>query len=175
MPSLLNQLIHKETKKAFEDNPSTVFVNYNTFTQDDSVAYRAKAKEVGASARVIKNSVAAIALKDLGVEGAEAMLQGPVLAVMGEDPVSVAKVAADFAKANKDKGEILGGVIENKVVSADDVKALSKLPSKEVLVGMFVNVVAAPLRGLVTVLNGNIRGLAQVMAAIKDKKEQETA
>lgn len=174
MPSLLNQLIHKETKKAFEDNPSTVFVNYNTFTQDDSVAYRAKAKEAGASARVIKNSVAAIALKELGVEGADSILGGPVLAVMGEDPVSVAKVASAFKKEN-DKGDVLGGVVDGKLVSADDVKALSKLPSKEVLVGMFVNVVASPLRGLVTVLNGNIRGLAQVMAAIKDKKEQETA
>jgi large subunit ribosomal protein L10 len=174
MPSLLNQLIHRETKKAFEDNSSTVFVNYNTFTQDDSVAYRAMAKEVGASARVIKNSVAAIALKDMGVEGTEAMLAGPVLAVMGEDPVSVAKVAADFAKKHK-KGDILGGVVDLKLVGADEVNALSKLPSKDVLVGMFVNVVASPLRGLVTVLNGNIRGLAQVMAAIKDKKEQEAA
>ena len=174
MPSLLNQLIHRETKKAFEDNSSVVFVNYNTFTQDDSVAFRAKATEVGASARVIKNSVAAIALKDLGVEGADALLAGPVLAVMGEDPVSVSKVAADFAKKQK-KGEVLGGVVDLKLVGADEVNALSKLPSKEVLVGMFVNVVASPLRGLVTVLNGNIRGLAQVMNAIKEKKEQEAA
>jgi|SaaInlStandDraft_1057018.scaffolds.fasta_scaffold02674_4 large subunit ribosomal protein L10 len=174
MPSLLNQLIHRETKKAFEDNSSVVFVNYNTFTQDDSVAFRAKATEVGASARVIKNSVAAIALKDLGVEGADALLAGPVLAVMGEDPVSVSKVAADFARKKK-KGEVLGGVVDLKLVGADEVNALSKLPSKEALVGMFVNVVASPLRGLVTVLNGNIRGLAQVMNAIKEKKEQEAA
>ena len=54
-------------------------VNYNTFTQDDSVAYRAKAKEAGASAEWSK-IVAAIALKDLGVEGA-GPLAGPVLAV----------------------------------------------------------------------------------------------
>jgi large subunit ribosomal protein L10 len=174
MPSLLNQLIHKETKKAFEENPSAIFVNYNTFTQEDSVAYREKAKEVGASARVVKNSVAAIALKELGVEGLDAILAGPILAVLGDDPVAVAKVAAEFAKKKK-KGDILGGVVDLKLVSADDVNALSKLPSREILVGMFVNVVASPLRGLVTVLNGNIRGLAQVMNAIKEKKEQEAA
>jgi large subunit ribosomal protein L10 len=174
MPSLLNQLIHRETKKAFEDHPSVVFVNYNTFTQDDSVAFRDKAKAVGANARVIKNSVAAIALKELGVDGADAILAGPVLAILGQDPVAVSKVAADFAKAKK-KGEILGGVIDFKLVNASEVNALSKLPSKEVLIGMFVNVVAAPLRGLVTVLNGNIRGLALVVNAIKEKKEKENA
>jgi len=73
------------------------------------------------------------------------------------------------------KGEILGGVVDGAVVSADEVKALSKLPSKDALVGMFVNVVAAPLRGLVTVLNGNIRGLALALNAVKEKKEQEAA
>jgi large subunit ribosomal protein L10 len=174
MPSLLNQLIHRETKKSFEDNPSVVFVNYNTFTQEDAVAFRNKAKAIGASATVVKNSVAAIALKELGADGAEAILKGPVLAILGKDPVAVAKVATDFAKAKK-KGAVLGGVVDYKVVSADEVTALSKLPSKQVLVGMFVNVVAAPLRGLVTVLNGNIRGLALVVNAIKEKKEKENA
>jgi large subunit ribosomal protein L10 len=174
MPSLLNQLIYKETRKSFEDNSAVVFVNYNTFTQEDSVAIRELAKQSDATARVIKNAVSAIALKDLGVEGADALLKGPALAVLGNDPVAASKVAADFSKKFK-KGEILGGVVDGAVVSADEVKALSKLPSKDALVGMFVNVVAAPLRGLVTVLNGNIRGLALALNAVKEKKEQEAA
>jgi len=98
MPSLLNQLIYKETRKSFEDNSAVVFVNYNTFTQEDSVAIRELAKQSDATARVIKNAVSAIALKDLGVEGADALLKGPALAVLGNDPVAASKVAADFSK-----------------------------------------------------------------------------
>lgn len=171
MPSLLNQLIYKETRAAFEENSAVVFVNYNTFTQENSVAMREAAKAVEATARVVKNAVTAKVLSDLEVAGADALLSGPAMAIMGNDPVAVSKVAAEFAKKNK-KGEALGGVVDGAVVSADEVKALAKLPSKDVLVGMFVNVVAAPLRGLVTVLNGNIRGLAIALNAVKEKKEE---
>lgn len=171
MPSLLNELIYKEVRKAFEESPASVFIDYQGFTQEDSVVLRSKAKEVGATARVVKNSIAKLVLKDLGIEGAEALVKGQTIAIMGEDPVGNAKVAVDFAKENK-KGEALGGVVDGAVVDAEQVKALSKLPSKEVLVGMFVNVVASPLRGLVTVLNGNLQGLAVALNAIKEKKEQ---
>jgi large subunit ribosomal protein L10 len=172
MPSLLNQLIYKETRKSLEENSAIVFVNYNTFTQENSVAIRELAKQVDATACVVKNAVTTIAFKDMGIEGAEAILKGPVLAILGNDPVAVSKVAADFKKKAK-KGDALGGVVDGALVSADEVVALSKLPSKDILIGMFVNVVAAPLRGLVTVLNGNIRGLAIALNAVKEKKEQE--
>lgn len=174
MPSLLNTLILKETKASFEANSAVVFVNYDTFTQTDSVAMREAAAAAEGTARVVKNAVANVALKELGVEGAEAILKGPVLALFGNDPVAMSKVAADFSKKNK-KGKPLGAVVDGAIVSSEDVMALSKLPSRDALVGMFVNVVAAPLRGLVTVLNGNIRGLAIALNAVKEKKEQEAA
>lgn len=171
MPSLLNQLIYKETRKAFEENEALIFVDYNTFNQGESESIRVEATKAGGTARVVKNSIASLVLKDLGHESAKDFLKGPCVALVGEDPVGLAKVAADFAKKNK-KGEALGGLVDGAVITADDVKALSKLPSKEVLVGMFVNVVAAPLRGLVTVMSGNMRGFANVLNAIKEQKEK---
>jgi len=171
MPSLLNQLIYKETRKVFEESAAIIVLDYNTFNQDDALNIRAAAVKAGGTARVVKNSIATIVLKDLGYEGCESFLNGPCLALIGEDPVGLAKAAAEFEKKRK-LGAALGGIVDKMVISADDVKALSKLPSKEVLVGMLVNVVAAPLRGLVTVLGGNIRGLAQVLNAIKENKEK---
>ena len=170
MPSVLNQLIYKETRKVFESNPAVIFVNYDTFDQNDAVALRAAALEVNGTARVIKNSVSALVLQELGYDSISEILKGPALALCGEDPVGLAKVAEDFIKKNK-KGASLGGIVDGAVVSAEDVLTLSKLPSKDQLVGMFVNVVSAPLRGFVTVLNGNIRGLALAINAIKEKKE----
>jgi len=174
MPSLLNQLIYKETRKAFEESEALIFIDYNTFTQGDSEMIRELAINAGGTARVVKNSISALVLKDLGHESCGDFLKGPCIALVGSDPVGLAKAAADFEKKNK-KGAALGGLVDGGVVTAADVKALSKLPSKEALVGMFVNVVAAPLRGLVTVMGGNLRGLAQALNAIKENKEKEVA
>ncbi|MBF0198965.1 MAG: 50S ribosomal protein L10 [Planctomycetes bacterium] len=174
MPSILNQLIYKETRNVFESSTAVIFIDYQSFVQADAVAIRDEATKVGGTARVVKNSISSIVLKDLGYEATEAILKGQVVALCGEDAVALAKVAADFAKKNK-KGEALGGIVDGAVISAADVATLSKLPSKDQLVGMFVNVVAAPLRGFVTVLNGNIKGLAVALNAIKEKKEKEAA
>ena len=174
MPSLLNQLIYKETRKAFEENEALVFIDYNTFTQTDSENIRDEAGKAGGTARVVKNSIAALVLKDLGHESAKDFLKGPCMALVGEDPVALAKAAMDFSKKNK-KGAPLGGLVDGAVITADDVKALSKLPSKDVLVGMFVNVLAAPLRGLVNCLEWKHKRVRQVLNAIKEKKEKEAA
>jgi len=174
MPSLLNKLIYKETKSAFEDASSIVFMNYLHFDQKDAIDIRDAAKKADASARVIKNSVAALVLADLGHGDVEQLLQGPVVAILGKDPVGVSKSAMSFVKSNK-KGEVLGAIVDGAIVSGDDVKALSKLPSREALLGQVAGLLASPMTGLVTVLDANIKGLAVALNAIKEKKEQEAA
>ena len=77
-------------------------------------------------------------------------------------------------KSNK-KGEVLGAIVDGDIISSDDVKALSKLPSREALLGQVVGLMAAPLTGLVTVLDANIKGLVVALNAIKEKKEKEAA
>lgn len=174
MPSLLNQLIHRETKAMFEAWPCAVFVNYHGFGQKDSLDLRARARKAGGQACVVKNTVTALVLKDLGHKDPERLLQGPVLVLLGKDPVALAKAALAFHKEKK-KGAALGGIVEGRIVSATDVEAVSKLPSREVLVGQALSVLVGPLRGLVTVLSGNLRGLAVALNAIKEKKEKEAA
>jgi large subunit ribosomal protein L10 len=162
MPSLLNQLIYKETRKSFEENSALIFVNYNTFNQEDAIEIRAAAKAVEGTASVVKNAVSAIVLKDMGIDGADAFLKGPALVIMGNDPVAMSKVAADFAKKAKNKkGAPLGGIVDGAIVSAETVMALSKIPTRQVLLGMLVNVISSPMRGLAVALN-----------AIKEKNEQ---
>ena len=162
MPSLLNQLIYKETRKSFEENSALIFVNYNTFNQEDAIAIRAAAKAVNGTACVVKNAVSSIVLKDMGIAGADAFLKGPSLVLMGNDPVAMCKVAADFAVAAKNKkGAALGGVVDGALITAAEVAIMSKIPSRQVLLSMLVNVISSPLRGLAVALN-----------AIKEKNEQ---
>ena len=81
-----------------------------------------------------------------------------------EDPIAAAKILNKFAEASKDKFEIRAGYMDGKVLDKDGVVAVAKLPGKQELLTM-----------LCMALNGNIRGLAVALNAVKEKKESEAA
>lgn len=173
MPNLLNKLIYKETRRFFETWRHSVFLKFNGFTPADSAKIRSLAKTAGGKACVIKNTIAEIVLKDLGHASPEKLFDGSILVLFGNDPVAIAKAASAFLKETK-KGESTGGIIEGKIVGAEDVKELAKLPPREVLIARTVCVIAAPLCGLATVLKANLSGLAIALGAVLKKKENET-
>ena len=87
-----------------------------------------------------------------------------------QDEAQTCNIIADFAKANENL-EIIGAIDESgTTLSREDVMALAKLPSREVLTAQVVGTIAAPLSGFVRVLNGNITQLLYALNAIQDKK-----
>ena len=120
--------------------------------------------------KVYKNSMMRFAFKELGLEDLNEFLKGPSAVAFGtNDPVSAAKVTAEFAKTN-DKLEIKAGIVDGKVISAEGVKSLAELPSREVLVAQVLGGFNAPIQGFANVLQGTIRGLAIVLNAIAEEK-----
>lgn len=96
---------------------------------------------------------------------------GPNAVAFGyDDPVLVAKLLVDFAK-NHPALEIRGGVLNGKYIDASGIEALSKLPSREVLLAQLLSVLVASPRGLVQALSGIPRKLLYALQAIKDQKE----
>ena len=91
------------------------------------------------------------------------------LAVSEKDEVAPAKLIAKFIKDNENMA-ILGGLLGQEWMEVDRVQSLAKLPSKEELIAKTVGTIKAPLNGLVNVLAGNLRGLVNVLNAIKDQK-----
>jgi len=88
------------------------------------------------------------------------------------DIVEAAKALYDFKKEN-DKFVVKGGVINQSVLKAEDVAALSKLPSRQVLIGMAVNAIAAPISKLACTLNQVIVKLPYALNAVIEKKEKQ--
>ena len=86
-----------------------------------------------------------------------------------EDEVSSAKEITLFAKKNE-AVKILGGILESKAISVEAVKQLASLPTREQLLAQVVGTISAPLTGFVNVMGGNVRGLVNVMNALKEKK-----
>ncbi len=91
------------------------------------------------------------------------------MAISDMDEIVSAKLIANFIKDNESM-DILGGLLENKWMNAQEIKALAKLPSKQELVAKTVGTIKAPLNGLVNVLAGNLRNLLGVLRAIQEEK-----
>lgn len=151
---------------------SVVFTDYRGLTVEELNEVRNELRKDGIEYKVIKNTLFNIAAKDAGLDLDLKQATGghPIAAAFGfGDEVAPAKVVNSYANKNE-KLEILGGILEGKEISAIMVKSLAKLPSREELYGKLVGTLAAPMSGMVNVLQGNIRGLVNVLNSIKETK-----
>lgn len=149
---------------------SAVIVDYQGLKVKDSEVLRGILRDNGAEFTVAKNTLVKIALKKSGIEYDEGVLKKPVaIAFAMNDEIAPAKEITLFAKKNEAL-EILGGIMEKKFIDAASVSRLASLPTKDQLRAQLVGTIAAPLNGMVNVFAGNLRGLVNVMNALKDKK-----
>lgn len=121
---------------------------------------RKTAREKGVYLHVLKNTLARRAVAGTPFEVAAESMVGPLIYGFSEDAVAAAKVLSDFAKGN-DKLIVKGGAYAGKVLSADGVKSLAAIPSKEVLLAQLVGLMQSP-----------ISRIARVLAAIADKRSE---
>jgi large subunit ribosomal protein L10 len=118
----------------------------------------------------VKNTLAARAAKAEGLEFLVKWLQGPtVLTITKEDIVAPAKILMDFSKAHE-SFSVLRAMLEGQEASAQAVKEIASLPSREVLLAKLAGALNSPIVRLVRTLGRPIQGLATVMQAIADKK-----
>ena len=124
--------------------------------------------------RVGKNTLLIRAVEDTEYKGLQDQFVGTTaVAVSYGDPVSPAKILAEFSKGHPEL-KIRSASLDGKLLSVDDVMALSKLPSREVLLGQMLSVMNAVPTGLVRVLSGVPRTFLYALQAIKEQKEQDT-
>ncbi len=98
------------------------------------------------------------------------MFVGPIGITFGfEDPIAAAKKVLEYAGKN-DKFKVRSGVIEGRLCSVDDIKAMSKLPPKNVLLGILAGTMQAPMSKLAGALNATLSQFAYALEALKNKK-----
>lgn len=149
---------------------SAVFaVDYRGITVAQVADLRTKLRATDTTLAVVKNSLTERAADKAGVEALKEILSGPTaLAFVRGDAAAAAKALSD-AQRETQVLEFKGGLMDGKPVSPDEIRAISKLPSREVLYGQLVGVVAAPLNGLARGLNALIAGVAIQLQAIADQ------
>ena len=121
---------------------------------------RKQARDKGVYLHVLKNTLARRAVAGTPFEVASESMVGPLIYGFSEDAVAAAKVLSDFAKGN-DKLVVKGGAYAGKVLSADGVKSLASIPSKEVLLAQLLGLMQSP-----------ISRIARVLAAIAEKRAE---
>jgi large subunit ribosomal protein L10 len=133
-------------------------------TVAQSTALRLKVRDVGASFKVAKNSLAKLAIQDTDYVGLGDMLTGPTALASSVDPVAAAKAVVEFAKTN-DKLEIVGGSMGTLVLNADGIKALASMPSLDELRGTIIGLVQAPATKIAQLVTAPAGKLARVFGA----------
>ena len=152
------------------DAKSVVFADYRGTTVKKIDELRKNLRKEGISTKVAKITLIRKALEKYGVDTSKMDFKAPVaVAISKQDEVAAARILTAFAKENKNV-QVLAGVMENKYISAAEVKALAALPSKQELLGKLVGTINGPVSGFVNVLAGNLRNLVYVVNAIKESK-----
>jgi large subunit ribosomal protein L10 len=143
-------------------------VDYRGISVTQVAELRDKLRDADARFRVVKNSLSELAADKAGMESLKPMLVGPTaLTFVKGDAALAAKALNDAARAFQ-LLDFKGGVLNGSVLSADDVRSIARLPSRDVLNQQLVGMIAAPLSGLVRTLNALIAGVAIQLQAIVD-------
>ena len=155
-------------KGVFADAGSVVVTHNLGLTVAEMEDLRGRLRKEGGAFKVVKNRLALKALEAEDGSDYHPLFKGPVGIAYAADPVTAAKVAAEFAKGN-DKFKLLGGFMGDKVLDAAGVDALSKLPSLDQLRGKLICLLQAPATKVAGVLQAPAGQLARVFNAYATK------
>ena len=161
----------KELTVKIKDAKSSVFADFKGLKVQDVTTLKRELRKEGVEYIVVRKTLLDIAIKNAGVDGMSiASMEGQIaIALSNADEIAAAKIIDTFAKKNENI-KMLGGILGTQVMDAKEVAALAKVPSKEELLAKLVGTLNAPVSGFVNVLAGNLRGLVQVLNAVKEQK-----
>ncbi len=163
-------LLQKQEKVAqltelLKNSAAGVLVDYKGITVEEDTKLRKELREAGVVYSVEKNSLLRFAMKNVGLDGMTNVLEGTTaIALSAEDQTVAARILGKFAEDSKEKFNIKAGFIGEEIYDEAGVMALSKIPSREVL-----------LSQLVGSLQGPMQKLAAIIKAVADSKEEEVA
>ena len=151
-----------EIKEKLQKATSVVINKYQGLTVEEDTLLRKNLREAGVEYKIYKNNLVLLAAKELGFEGLEEHLEGPVAVAFGyEDATAPARLLNEFGKNHK-AIELKAGIVEGTVYGTETIKQIAQIPSREVLIAKFLGCIKSP-----------VSNFAYLLSAIREKKEQE--
>jgi large subunit ribosomal protein L10 len=160
-----------EITAQIQESDAVFAVDYRGISVAQAAELRTKLRAAEASLRIVKNTLTLRAADQAGAEALKNVLEGPTaLTFVRGDAATAAKAVADYARATG-LLPFKGGMMNGEALAPEQMTAIARLPSRDILNAQFVNIVASPLTGLVTSLSNLISGLARQLSQVAEKKE----
>ncbi|HEX7551489.1 MAG TPA: 50S ribosomal protein L10 [Candidatus Methylomirabilis sp.] len=160
-----------EFREKLSGVPGAVLTDFRGLSVADITELRTLLRKSEVEYKVVKNTLARLAVKDTGLEGLAAYFEGPTaIAISRKDAVAASKVLTTWGKS-RPTFTIKGGVIEGRVVGSAEIAELAAVPPREVLLARMAGALQAPITGLVRVLAVHLLGLACALDQVRQKKE----
>lgn len=166
------QKIVSEVNEAANSALSAVLADYRGVAVSELTALRKTARENKVYLRVVRNTLLKRAIEGTEFECLNEVLVGPtILAFSHEDPGAAARVLKDFARENDDF-EIKALAVAGKLLSADQIDVLARLPTLDQAIFMLMSVMLAPITKLASTANEVPSKVTRAVAAIRDQKQE---
>ena len=155
-------------EQVYKDSNSVIITHYHGLTVSDITNLRKSLRAKGAGFKVIKNTLSKIAAGNAEINYNPELFSGPTAIAYSSDPVTAAKCVVEFTKTNESL-KIIGGIVDNNILSISEIQQLAKLPSLDELRSKLIGVLQAPATNLARVISAPASQLARLIQAYADK------
>ena len=166
MPREEKILIINSLKELFSKCSIGILTDYRGLSASEMTILRRRLGELGIDYKVVKNTLARFAAQRVGKDELVNLFEGPVAIAFGYgDIIEPTRALDDYIRTSKTSLTIKGGFLAHRLLTSDEVLTLSKLPSREILLGKILGGMQAPISALVTCLTTPMRGIIGVLQA----------
>lgn len=164
-----------EVARRIGSSEAVLLTEYRGLTVSELKELRQALAKVDTQYKVVKNTLATIAVRQVGLDDLAAMFEGPVaIAFVDGDVVRAAKEISDFAK-RAPALVLKGGILAGKILNERDAKGLASLESRDVMLAKIAGLFASPLQQTAGLFVAPLRGLGAALAQLRDKMPADTA
>ena len=155
-------------KSIIADNSLVLVFHYRGMSMTDMTDLRVQSFNSGCNIKVTKNRLTKLALEGSDKAALSEFFDGPTAIAYSSDPVQLTKLLTNFAKNNSNL-VILGGIMDNEILSVEKIEILSKLPSLEEIRAQLIGLISSPAQKIASVLTAPSGDLARVFNAYSNK------
>jgi len=168
---LYREALVNQVKKGVTDNDNVFLLSYSQVSGLQMSDLRKSLKRAGANVYAARNSVARLALKEMKHEELSEKVSGQTALVWGgADSSEISKILIDFVKGAENLA-VHGGLLKGRMLEQDDIKKLSELPSREVLLATLLATIQSPLTRLAGALNAKTREVLSILKQLSERSE----
>lgn len=167
---ILRENLVDQVTEGVDKNKNVFIFTYSNVSSFQIGELRKKMKQAGADVYVSKNAIAQIALKNLKHDVLAERIKGQTAFVWtSADSAQISKILVGFAK-ECEQVKLQGGLLEGKILEQNDIKKLSDLPSREVLLAQLLGTIQAPVTRIMFCMNAKSRDLLSILKQYSEKK-----